>query len=607
MEATSPTASNRAASTDEGPDPLPSFFTQVRPWLPTQALDAVRLALAVVVAIYLAMLFQLEIPTWAGWTVLSVTLATRASSLQKCLWRIVGSLVGGVVGIMLVASFAQSTLAFDVAMALWLGFAGFMASCERGQRSYGFALMGFTVPIITLGNVDHPAAVFLTAVDRCTTIVLGIVCAHASAILVQADVRVVRRSLADAVDGAIQACEDWIAHGAVSTDPPVTQVLALDDSIADAFVEQPSLRTGADAFSGAPLALLRLLATRLLEVRLAGVEGAMAAELLGPAFAEAVDRVHRFPEAVVMLRAGRRHDLRRPPVQGLGLDRDLRQAVRDGARSAAAVSAVSAFWYVSHWPSGGTATTWVGLISVLNAARPNPSRFTRDFLIGAALAALVGITLHYTALATTGGGFGELAAVVLPLGIIAALGRSDKRALSGSGFSFFILTALDPTNVMSYGFDDSLNSVFAAQFGMAAAMVAFAAFPPPVTEEVRRRRTMHRLAAGVRAVAVLPRPVRPRADLWLGRMFMRLHLIEKAEASARRSGEDLILMGALILALREEDERFGREVGAAALSGRASLPILADRQGLSTLQRGRTLAVEGLLGRTSFSPGWNHR
>jgi uncharacterized membrane protein YccC len=121
-----------------------------RPCWPTEAVSAVRIALTCVAAIYLAMLLEFDRPEWAGWTVLSVSLATRSSSLQKSLWRAVSTIIGCVIAVALIANFAQSTLAFDAAIALWLALLTAAASVERGQRSYGFALIGYTVPIVTL-------------------------------------------------------------------------------------------------------------------------------------------------------------------------------------------------------------------------------------------------------------------------------------------------------------------------------------------------------------------------------------------------------------------------------------------------------------------------
>src|ERR1700722_10383637 len=181
-----------------------------RPWWPTEAVRAVRLALTSVVAVYLAMLLELDRPEWAGWTVLSVSLATRASSLQKSLWRALSTIAGCVVAVALTANFAQSTLAFDAAIALWLGLLTAPASMERGQRSYGFALMGYTVPIVALGNVDQPDMVFQVAVDRCSTLLLSIACAHASSVLVAPGVRKVSSGLAGQLGVAATACGEWL-------------------------------------------------------------------------------------------------------------------------------------------------------------------------------------------------------------------------------------------------------------------------------------------------------------------------------------------------------------------------------------------------------------
>src|SRR6201997_1852069 len=260
-----------------------------RPWWPTEAVGAVRLALTSVVALYLAMLLELDRPEWAGWTVLSVSLATRASSLQKSLWRAVSSIIGCGIAVALTANFAQSTLAFDAAIALWLALLTAAASVERGQRSYGFALMGYTVPIVALANVDQPGLVFQVAVDRCSTLLLGIACAHASSVLVAAGVREVSSSLADRLDATATACGEWlraVQRGGNVPEPPVSQVLALDLAVADAFTEQPSLQTGRRAVNDAPIRLLHLLAIGLLERRLGPRDGSEPSDLLGIHFAD---------------------------------------------------------------------------------------------------------------------------------------------------------------------------------------------------------------------------------------------------------------------------------------------------------------------------------
>ncbi|MBP1179337.1 FUSC family protein [Methylobacterium sp. PvR107] len=319
-----------------------------------------RIALTAIAAVWLAMWLELVLPHWAGWTVISVTLATRAASLRKSLWRAGSTLVGVTVAMVLVANFAQATLAFDRALALWMGLFTAASSVESGQRAYGFASMGFTVPIIALADVQHPETVFKIGVDRCSTI-------------------------------------------------------------------------------------------------------------------------------------------------------------------------------------------------------------------------LVGVVLRYTLLTTTGN-FALLAAVLLPVAMLAVVGRADKRAIYGIGFGFFVFGVLDPKNPMTYDLEDSLNTVLAELLGMAMAAIAFSALPPPVSAAKLRLRAR---------------------DRYLARGFGRLALIGADDAAAR-SGKRLLVIGLLLLALRETDDRQGRRVGRAVwarlaaprfgapdpsceplreFADRATLPLQAERIG----------------------------
>jgi uncharacterized membrane protein YccC len=111
-----------------------------------------------------------------------------------------------VVSIVLMDDLAQSTLGYDVALALWLGLMTYFASLEQGLGSYGFALMGFTVPILTLGNVEAPLNTFDTAVSRCSEPILGVGCAYVSSVLVAHGTQVIRRDSANAIEATAQDC-----------------------------------------------------------------------------------------------------------------------------------------------------------------------------------------------------------------------------------------------------------------------------------------------------------------------------------------------------------------------------------------------------------------
>jgi uncharacterized membrane protein YccC len=212
---------------DASAAPMPSdYLDRILRWWPSEAADAVRLSVTALAAAYLAMYFKLDEPHWAGWTVFSVSLATRASSIQKSTWRAFSTVLGGAAGIVMMDHFAQSTLAYDIALALWLGTMAYFSSLERGLGSYGFALMGYTVPIVTLGNVEAPLQTFDTVANRCSALVLGIGCAYVSSVLVARGTSAVRKKLSDAVEAVARECADW-----VKASGPVRKVVGIRSGI----------------------------------------------------------------------------------------------------------------------------------------------------------------------------------------------------------------------------------------------------------------------------------------------------------------------------------------------------------------------------------------
>jgi hypothetical protein len=301
-------------------------------WWPTVAAGAVRLGVTVLIAIYLAMYFELDEPHWAGWTVFSVSLATRASSIQKSTWRVLSTILGGAVSILLMDNFAQSTFAYAVALALWLGIMTYFSSLERGLGSYGFALLGYTVPIVTLGNVETPLLIFDTVVNRCSALILGIGCAHVSSVLLARGATAIRRDISNAVEAAAQACADWVEASrdiSVCRSPPIGTVLELDRHIADALTEQPSLRLGAHTTCRVPSLLLRLIAGRLHRLHLCDDNGPNG-------------RLDRIVAAARSFEQYPGYGFRSAGTRPLAMDRDTPQATRNALRTIIAISLVNA-------------------------------------------------------------------------------------------------------------------------------------------------------------------------------------------------------------------------------------------------------------------------
>ncbi|MEX5612382.1 FUSC family protein, partial [Pseudomonas protegens] len=161
---------------------LPTFF-RADIWqalfapAPADLLFAARNLIAGGLALYLAFRLDFEQPQWALTTVFIVSQSSSGMVLAKGAYRLLGTLVGAVVSILLIATLGQAPLLFLLAMALWLAFCTTGASLLRNHAAYGFVLAGYTTAIIALPATAAPLQVFDQAVARCSEIGLGIICA----------------------------------------------------------------------------------------------------------------------------------------------------------------------------------------------------------------------------------------------------------------------------------------------------------------------------------------------------------------------------------------------------------------------------------------------
>jgi len=146
-------------------------------WLRGATLDWLFVAKAIFALLltgWLAMRFQLEQPGTAMLTVSIVIHPQSGMVLAKSFYRAFGTLIGCVAALLIVAAFPQHRVPFLLAMAAWIGLCAAGASLHRNFKSYGFVLSGYTAAIVALPVVNHPQAVFDSAVMRVSEVLLGI-------------------------------------------------------------------------------------------------------------------------------------------------------------------------------------------------------------------------------------------------------------------------------------------------------------------------------------------------------------------------------------------------------------------------------------------------
>jgi uncharacterized membrane protein YccC len=145
-------------------------------------LFGLRLWASVSLALYIAFWLELSEPFWAGASAAIVCQPHLGASLRKGWYRLIGTLVGAVVSVLLTACFPQDRALFLAGVALWGAACAFAATLLRNFASYAAALAGYTVAIVAgdllgaTGGVNADAA-FLLAVSRASEICIGIISA----------------------------------------------------------------------------------------------------------------------------------------------------------------------------------------------------------------------------------------------------------------------------------------------------------------------------------------------------------------------------------------------------------------------------------------------
>ena len=178
------------------------------------------------------------------------------ASLRKGWYRLIGTLVGAVMSVLLTACFPQDRVLFLGALALWGAACAFAATLLRNFASYSAALAGYTVAIVAgdllgaTGGVNADAA-FLLAVSRASEICIGIV--SAGIVLAGTDFGGARRRLATlfaTISSEITSrFAGMLAVAGANFDDTqetrrelVRRVIALDPVVDEAFGESSQLR-----------------------------------------------------------------------------------------------------------------------------------------------------------------------------------------------------------------------------------------------------------------------------------------------------------------------------------------------------------------------------
>jgi len=142
-----------------------------------EAIFSVNSFVAAMLALYIAFSIGLPRPYWAMLTVYITVQPLSGALRSKAVYRVLGTILGGISAVALVPNLVNSPEVLTVALALWVATCLYISLLDRTPRSYVFLLAGYTAAIIGFPSVNAPNLIFDTALNRVEEITLGIVCA----------------------------------------------------------------------------------------------------------------------------------------------------------------------------------------------------------------------------------------------------------------------------------------------------------------------------------------------------------------------------------------------------------------------------------------------
>ncbi|GFE61811.1 FUSC family protein [Geobacter sp. AOG2] len=356
---------------------------------------AARGTIAALASLAVAVHLHLECPYWAAMTALIVIQPTRGLLLEKSFFRLVGTAMGSIAGMMMLHA-ASSPAMLTILLALWLAGCVGAGNLLYGLRSYGALIAGCTGAVIAMAGHNSPPHLHDLVFGRIACIVIGIVVSTTVTLFFTH--RRGKRELLDRLTKVAGADLEWVAlvlrgdrkEDLVSLRQDIfVEIAAIEGDMDAAWAGSLDLRKRKRRIRNLIVSLLSLLeagklagdylhlqgvgrapwretlarllddAARQLEQResarqaTAGLEAFTAGAaahlpLLAEAMGELADALH----LVIDEWDTTAHGPERPATNQYIRNRDWQEAGRSALRAACAIGAVGLLWLTAGWEEG---------------------------------------------------------------------------------------------------------------------------------------------------------------------------------------------------------------------------------------------------------------
>jgi uncharacterized membrane protein YccC len=140
--------------------------------LTPRAKEAIKTALAMAIAYYVALSMDWPNPHWAGFAVAAISLSTVGQSLNKGLMRMAGTLLAAAFSLLLIALFPQERWWFFVVLSAFIGYCTYRMVAS--ERQYYWNVAGFVAAIVCISSIPPTDNAFNIAVLRILETGVGI-------------------------------------------------------------------------------------------------------------------------------------------------------------------------------------------------------------------------------------------------------------------------------------------------------------------------------------------------------------------------------------------------------------------------------------------------
>ncbi len=135
---------------------------------------ATRGTAAALTALVAAIFLQLEYPYWAAMTALIVIQPTRGLLFEKSFYRLVGTVIGSMAGLLLLVH-TRSPILLTIALSFWIAACVGIGNLLYGFRAYACLMAACTCAVIAMSGYQNPSHLYGITFDRIACIIVGII------------------------------------------------------------------------------------------------------------------------------------------------------------------------------------------------------------------------------------------------------------------------------------------------------------------------------------------------------------------------------------------------------------------------------------------------